>query len=141
MQGIKTEFIVPDKYKTAGSLTSSTFNVPMFDYEYSIEYSYSDIAFQSESASGQKFPEYGAANNLTLISKYNFKWTGLLAAEKTFFDAFIKSFNNSFQPFTMRIYKDAVAYDNYIMIVEPDTINVSKDRFDLWGVSLILIKI
>lgn len=141
MQGIKIDLIVPDRYKTLGAETNSTFTVPMFNYEYTIEYTYSTIAYDTESASGQQFPHYTIAKNLNLISKYNLQWSGLLNDEKEIFDAFIKAFNNSFQPFTMRVFTDTINYNDYTMIIESDNLSISKDKFDLWSINLQLILI
>ena len=141
MYGIQVDLIVPDKYITYGSGTSTTYILPMFDQDYTIEYSYSDIAYLDESATGQKFPEYSIAKNLVLISRHNLTWSGLLEAEKDTFENAVKSFNNSFQPFTMRIWDTGVSYTDYYMIIEPDTLTLTKDKFDLWSVSITCIQL
>lgn len=141
LAGIYIDLIVPDKYITSGSITSTTFRVPMFDQSYSIEYSYSDVAYGDISYSGNKFPRFDIAKDLILITRYNLSWTGLNSSDKSDFENFIKSFNNSFQPFTLRVWDSAVSSDDYYMIIEPETITLTKDRFDLWSVSLTYIQL
>jgi len=141
MDGIYIELRVEVKYITYGAGGTSIFTVPMFDFGYVLNYSYSDVSGPSTSASGQEFPEYNIARNLYLIKKFSLSWNGMTLAEKLVFENFIKSFNNSFQPFIFRLYTAVAAYDDYYMIIEPDSLTFTKDKFDLWGVSLTCIEL
>lgn len=139
--GIYIKCLVPDKYLTVGSLTSNTFTMPIFDYGYTINYSYSDAAYDSISASGQVFPNYKLAKKLSLIIKYQFNWSGLVESEKIIVENFIKSFGNSFQPFTLQIFTSDINHLDYEMIIDSDTVSISKDRFDLYNVSFSTIQL
>lgn len=141
MNGIQVDMIVPNKYTTYGSGTSSTYSIPMFDFGYTISYSFSEVAYGAESASGQKFPEYGIASNLVLISRYNFSWSGLTSTEKQIFDNFIKRFNNSFQPFVLRIWVDGVSYADLDVLIEQDTLTITEDKFGLFSVTFTCLEI
>lgn len=141
LAGIYIDLIVPDKYVTVGAGTSTTFRVPMFDQGYTIDYSYSDVAYGDKSYSGLEFPKFSIAKNLSLISRYTLSWTGMSDAEKSELDDFIKSFNNSFQPFTLRLWLNQSGYDDYYMIIEPDTITLTKDKFNLWSATFTCIQL
>ena len=141
MHGIYIDLIVPNIYKTIGAAGNSSFRIPMFNEGFTIEYSYPDVAYKSTSFSGTEFPNYNVANTLELISRYSLQWSGLLEAEKNTLLNFINSFNNSFQPFTMRIWHNGTTYTDLTLIIEPDTLGLSKDKFDLWSVELNLMEI
>jgi len=142
MNGISISFVVRNKYITYGSGPSTAYGpIPMFDFGYTINYSFAETAGPAKSASGQEFPEYGIAKNLKLIKKYSFNWSGMTETEKLEFEAFIKSFNNSFQSFKMWVYDTISTYTNYYFIIESDNVIFKKDKFDLWSINLTLIQL
>lgn len=134
------QFIIDKKYTTVGLTGTDTYTVPMYDQNYTINYSYPESAFGKDNFTETEFADLQMAYNTDLIVVYNFTWSGLTEDEKEIFDNILKAFNNSFQPFLFKVYDDATPIFLKTFIINNDSITTTKDKFELWTIAMSLIQ-
>ena len=126
---MEVTFVVSNKY--SGGTGDTSFTVPMYNQDYSIEYTSNEIASGGASFTEAVFPEFKLAFTTQLIERHTYNWSGLQEDEIDIFKAMLKQFNNSWQPFTM---------NGIQFIIEKDP-TVDKDHLELYSITLNLIKL
>lgn len=137
----KIKLAVPNIYLDPDASGDVVFTVPMYDQDYEVNISFPKAGSSKLSFSGQTPVNYMVAYNANPIYEYDYNWTGLLEAEKDIFIEFIESFNNSFQKFNLEVQLNNVHDHNMDVIINTDNISISKNRLDLYSISLTLIKL
>ncbi|BDQ01952.1 MAG: hypothetical protein KatS3mg036_0506 [Ignavibacterium sp.] len=132
------ELKVPKIYSDPSQTGNYSFIVPVYDQNYKVSIEFPPTADGTDSFTAVKFPDYKTAYNLIASEKTELTWSGLLESDKDNFVTFLKSFNNSFQPFTLIHYDDALVKKTITGIIETDSVEIKKDEFDLYSISLII---
>lgn len=132
-------FRVPDRYLDSSVGTSTDFTLPIYNQDYSIIYKFADTAFLSKSMVNLLWPDYNISSSTVLYTErvYNFNCS---ESEKTTMENFIKSFNNSFQPFRFIISVDATTQNDTLFCILNGTPTFNKDEFDRWTISLSMLE-
>jgi len=111
--------------------------VPLFDQEYSIEYSFGDAPYSSRSVTGVKTFIYNYAKNNIMQKTWKISWSGITATEKSVFDTFIEKFSGAFRPFLLAVISsNPYKAKELIFGVITDNISIEKDINDLYKISM-----
>lgn len=114
-------------YEWEDLILGNRFEVPQYNQARQYKYYYSMFPYN------EKFPRYNTAlsDSNKLIKECVFTWSGLTDAEHDVFVDFIESFGNSYKPFY--IY-NSVEETVLKYLIIGDSVNMSKDLYDLWEV-------
>ena len=114
------------------------FEMPMWDEGYTVDYDFSKISRIPSSL--KTFINYDTIRTNSLRTTYNYKWSGLIEAQKNEFVGLIESFRNSFQPFyILELNDDNDNFTTYFVMIDSNSVTITKDKADLYTVSLSLI--
>ena len=121
---------VPNKY--SGGEGDSTFTLPNYDQDYTIEYSFSPAADGEKNFTDTRFPLYNTAVSSMLVEKHTYSFSGLFEDDADTVKEFLAAFNNSWQPFTLGTLGDFIIAEDPVL---------TKDRFNLHYLTLTLIRV